>query len=58
MPEACLLEAGMHAVNKAATNKNELLKAGIAYLKLDQVKPFNAQEKILEYALLAKMPQY
>ena len=58
MPEACLLEAGMHALQMAAAHKKDLLKAGIAYLKLDQVKPFNAQEKILEYALLAKLPQY
>jgi glutamate formiminotransferase/formiminotetrahydrofolate cyclodeaminase len=58
MPEACLLEAGMHALQMAAAHKKDLLNAGIAYLKLDQVKPFNAQEKILEYALLAKLPQY
>jgi glutamate formiminotransferase/formiminotetrahydrofolate cyclodeaminase len=58
MPEACLLEAGTFALSHTTTHKNDLIKAGIDYLKLDQVKPFDAQEKILEYALAAKLPQY
>jgi glutamate formiminotransferase/formiminotetrahydrofolate cyclodeaminase len=58
MPEACLLEAGTFALSHTTTHKNDLIKAGINYLKLDQVKPFDAQEKILEYALAAKLPQY
>ena len=58
MPEACLLEAGTFALSHTTTHKNDIIKAGIDYLKLDQVKPFDAQEKILEYALAAKLPQY
>lgn len=56
MPEACLLEAGLHALNLATASKIDIINAGVQFLKLDQVKPFDAQEKILEYALSAKLP--
>lgn len=57
IPESCVLEAGMKALDidnmQLATepDKQKIIKAGIDYLGLDRVKPFIAEEKILEYAL-------
>ena len=53
IPEACVLEAGEMALGQSLIpeQREMFLNAGIAYLKLDQVKPFDPQEKILEYAL-------
>lgn len=53
IPEACVLEAGIAALNRPVDteNKTAWIEAGIAHLKLDGVKPFDPQEKILEYAL-------
>ncbi|MBL7718733.1 MAG: glutamate formimidoyltransferase [Flavipsychrobacter sp.] len=55
MPESCLLEAGTFSYLKQEqdipADKALLVLAGIEYLKLNQVKPFHPQEKILEYAL-------
>lgn len=55
MPESCVLEAGSFSFMEQSLPVPEdeqlLIHEGIAYLKLDKVKPFNPQEKILEYAL-------
>lgn len=54
IPLACVTEAGKYALKNDTATEQELVAAGIAYLKLDGVKPFNPQEKILEYVLLEK----
>ncbi len=56
IPEACILEAGQAALAKVFTpeEREMFIAAGIRYLKLDGVKPFNPQEKILEYVLAGK----
>ncbi len=55
MPETCLLEAGSYSYKQqkepAPSDKALLSAAGIRYLGLDQVKPFDPEEKILEHAL-------
>lgn len=55
MPERCVLEAGSHAYvinqQEIPSDKQLIIQKGIQYLGLDKVKPFNPQEKILEYAL-------
>jgi glutamate formiminotransferase len=55
MPETCLLEAGQYAYQQKETqlpqDTNLLIAAGIELLRLDKVKPFDPQEKVLEYAL-------
>ena len=51
MPEACLLEAGNFALNGKVADKQEIIQKGIEHLGLDKVKPFTAEEKVLEYAL-------
>ncbi len=51
MPEACLLEAGLYALNSVEADKETVIQKGIDYLGLDKVKPFDPQEKILEYKL-------
>jgi len=55
IPEACLLEAGAFARQQQglppAEDKRQLVDAAIAWLGLDRVKPFDPQEKVLEYAL-------
>lgn len=53
IPEACVLEAGEALLRAPAdpANKMRWIEAGISYLKLDRVKPFDPKEKILEYAL-------
>ncbi len=58
IPESCILEAGYHALSPGSQEKDTLdratlIKAGIDYLKLNQVKPFIPAEKILEYRLAA-----
>lgn len=56
LPECCVLEAGAAALQREHTpGETELfMAAGIDYLKLDRVRPFDPQEKILEYALRRK----
>lgn len=53
IPEVCVLEAGEAALGRSFVpeERQRFLQAGIAYLKLDQVKPFDPREKVLEYAL-------
>lgn len=51
MPEACLLEAGNFVLQGTAADKKEIIQKGIEHLGLDKVKPFTAEEKVLEYAL-------
>ena len=53
IPESCILEAGLHALKAEPhqTDKKELIQAGIEYLGLDKIKPFDPEQKILEYAL-------
>lgn len=54
IPESCVLEAGGWDLKTPIINIEEResrLSAGIKYLGLDKVKPFNSGEKILEYAL-------
>lgn len=55
IPERCLLEAGSYTYLKdgkeVPEEKELLVRAAINLLGLDKVKPFDPQEKILEYAL-------
>ncbi|KAA5537227.1 glutamate formimidoyltransferase [Taibaiella lutea] len=53
IPESCVLEAGgwNFTDDLLEENRKILINAGIKYLGLDLVKPFNPDEKILEYAL-------
>ena len=55
IPESCLLEAGAFTYLKKQEqppeDKELLVHAAIEHLKLDKVKPFDPQEKVLEYAL-------
>jgi glutamate formiminotransferase len=54
IPETCLLETGTFALEeKNATNfsKEFIIAAAIEYLGLEKLKPFNPQEKILEWVL-------
>jgi glutamate formiminotransferase/formiminotetrahydrofolate cyclodeaminase len=53
IPESCVLEAGgrNRAEVLTAEQKSFFIQMGIRYLGLDKVKPFNPEEKILEYAL-------
>lgn len=57
IPEACVLEAGAKELaigNWQLANdvdRKKIIEAGINHLRLDRVKPFIAEEKILEYAL-------
>lgn len=55
IPERCLLEAGSYTYLKdgiaVPEEKQLLVRAAIALLGLDKVKPFDPQEKVLEYAL-------
>lgn len=57
IPEQCLLEAGRDALSRqgiTAGGREQLLHAAIDYLGLDRLKPFDPQEKVLEYVLVAK----
>lgn len=55
IPEACLIETGtFHYLKnreKVPEDKQLLVEKGIEYMGLDKLKPFNPQEKVLEYAL-------
>ncbi len=55
IPEACIIEAGYYMLreqkDERTLTKEEIIEAGIDYLRLNNVKPFDPQEKILEYAL-------
>lgn len=50
IPKECVLQAG-HFIKKDSRSEAELIIAGITELKLNKVKPFNPEEKILEYVL-------
>jgi len=55
MPEACLIAAGTFSYLKRQMplpdDRQMLIYAAIDYLGLNKVKPFDPQEKVLEYAL-------
>jgi len=55
IPESCVWEAGKFAIAQEddlfLNNESFLIRRGIEYLGLDKLKPFEPQEKILEYAL-------
>lgn len=57
LPEQCLLEAGAYAmslesiVNTEQQPKQRLLQRAISFMGLEALKPFDPQEKVLEYAL-------
>jgi glutamate formiminotransferase len=53
IPESCVLEAGGWNFKGTLSEEGRkaFIDAGIKYLGLDKVKPFNPDEKILEYAL-------
>lgn len=54
MPETCLLEAGIFALQQKGAKHNDqqqIIAAAIDYLGLDKLKPFDPDEKILEYQL-------
>lgn len=52
IPEKCILEAGMFKLKNDNVAKEHLVAAGIEQLQLDKIKPFNAQEHILENRIL------
>lgn len=60
IPEACVQEAGKkklaisHLSDTEYWSEAEIITAGIEYLGLDKVKPFNPAEKILEQVLAGK----
>lgn len=55
IPEMCLLEAGISASGKnqrlSSTERKEFVKLGIDLLRLNAVRPFDPNRKILEYRL-------
>ena len=52
IPEQCMIEAGTFALqNENEKSKIELINAAIGLLKLDKLKAFAPEEKILEWAL-------
>lgn len=55
IPEQCVLEAGYKAAevedNVGELSTEAYIQLGIAYMRLDKVKPFDPSEKILECAL-------
>lgn len=55
IPEACLLEAGNHATTQNQQNMNNskqpFIHSAIDLMGLNKLKPFDPQEKVLEYAL-------
>ncbi len=55
IPEECLLEAGRFAVknkkNNSENSPEQLVQQAIELLGLNKLKPFDPQEKVLEYAL-------
>lgn len=56
IPEQCILEAGIFYAKKKQMlpneiNKEKLIRYGIEYLGLNKIKPFDPEEKILEYAI-------
>lgn len=55
IPEECLLEAGSFSLLRKGMNmamdKQLLIHEAIGYLGLNRLRPFDPQEKILEYAL-------
>jgi len=56
IPEQCIREAGMYrAAQQGAITKDipvkKLIDYGIEHLRLNEIKPFHPEEKILEYAL-------
>jgi glutamate formiminotransferase len=54
IPEICLTEAGTFALKESAAagvDKKSAVTAAVDYLGLNQLKPFNAEEKILEWVL-------
>ncbi len=55
MPEECLLQAGSYAYLKEGKDvpkdKQLIVHRAIDYLALNKVKPFDPQEKVLEYSL-------
>lgn len=55
MPEECLLQAGSYAFMKedkdVPKDKQLIVHRAIDYLALNKVKPFDPQEKVLEYSL-------
>jgi glutamate formiminotransferase/formiminotetrahydrofolate cyclodeaminase len=55
IPEDCLLEAGSYASEReygqVPEEKALIIHRAIDYMGLDKLKPFDPQEKVLEYAL-------
>jgi len=61
IPETCLLEAGVFSMMKkgnAVAQEQELqIHEAIRYMGLDRLKPFEAQERVLEYNLRRHLPR-
>lgn len=55
IPEVCLLEAGLFATRQsqqlALLQREDFIHLGIKHLKLNAVRPFDPNQKILEYRL-------
>ena len=55
IPESCIIEAGAKALQNSdaikITETSSLLTAGIEYLGLNKVKPFDPDVQILEHSL-------
>lgn len=55
IPKEVLLRAGTMNNDHPPKTEIEIIEAGIEYLKLNQIKPFNPYEHILEYAIKSQM---
>ena len=55
VPETCLIEAGKHFLEKqnmpTGIPDDEIIEAAITYMGLDDLKPFNPKEKVIEYLI-------
>ena len=54
VPLQALLDAGMHAASKHGAKLDttqDLIQAAVAYLRLNQLTPFEPQKRIIDYAL-------
>ncbi len=52
IPETCIIEAGQYKLSNNYATKEKVIAAGIELLQLQNIKPFSAEEHILENKLL------
>jgi glutamate formiminotransferase/formiminotetrahydrofolate cyclodeaminase len=58
VPKKCMIEAGKYFLKKqqrsVGVSENELIKTAVKSMGLDDLKPYNPQERIIEYLLDAE----